>query len=139
MLAARYEHNVDAQNRVTIPSRLRDGIEKNIRIMPTPDEIPCLYVYSEAEFNKVEAALHAKAVTSEARSAVRRLLGDVVYGEIDKAGRITLTQELVDYSGITGKVMIVKNANHVEIWSIDNWLIESSAEVDNSVLNGVVF
>lgn len=142
MLAAYYEHNVDAQKRVTMPSQYRKGFEKAICIIPSPDkDSVCLYVYDEDEWNRVCAGLQAKAVNAAVRRYQRMLNKSVTFADLDKAGRVTLTQELMDYAGITDKVVIMKNTSHIEIWSQENWDKECAAmdAIDAADIPEIIF
>ena len=142
VLAAFYEHNIDAQKRVTVPSQYRKGFEKAICIIPSPDkDSVCLYVYSEAEWDRVCAGLQAQAVNAVVRRYQRMLNKSVTFADLDKAGRVTLTQELMDYAGITDKAVIVKNTSHIEIWSPENWNkeCEAMADIDMAEIPGIIF
>ena len=128
MLSTVYEHQVDAQKRVTIPSQFRKDFEKEVCVMPSPDaDAPCLYVYSEEEWQKVCAQVQAKAVDAHSRRVQRRLNSSVTYADLDKAGRLTLTLEQLAFAGIDSMAVLVKNTSHVEIWSRENWQKEVAA------------
>ena len=128
MLSTVYEHQVDAQKRVTIPSQFRTNFEKEVCVIPSPDaDAPCLYVYSEPEWQKVCEQVQAKAVDARSRRIQRRLNSSVTYADLDKAGRLTLTHEQLEFAAIDGTVVLVKNTSHVEIWSKDNWQKEVAA------------
>lgn len=142
MLAAYYEHNIDAQKRVTVPSQYRKGFEKAICIIPSPDKgSVCLYVYSEEEWNRVCAGIQEKATNAAMRRYQRYLNKSVTFADLDKAGRVTLTEELMSYAGISDKAIIMKNTSHIEIWSPENWAAENEAmdSMDMSELPELAF
>ncbi len=123
-----YEHQIDAQKRVTIPSQFRKNFEKEICVMLSPDaDAPCLYLYSEEEWQRVCAQVQGKAIDAHSRRVQRYLNSRATFADIDKAGRLTLTNEQLEFAGIGEIACLVKNTSHVEIWSPENWEKEVAA------------
>ncbi|HHW98199.1 MAG TPA: cell division/cell wall cluster transcriptional repressor MraZ, partial [Firmicutes bacterium] len=77
MLLGEYQHSLDTKGRITIPSRLRDGLGE--RFVVTKGLDSCLFVYPLAEWAALEEKLRSLPLTrSDARSFVRLLFSGAV-------------------------------------------------------------
>jgi MraZ protein len=56
-----------------------------------------------------------------ARLLFRMILGSAARLDLDKAGSISLPQELLDFANINTEAMLVGQGNYIEIWAPDLW------------------
>ena len=66
----------------------------------------------------------------------RLLLGNATEGEMDKTGRINLSQHLLQYAGLDKQIMLVGKLNRFEIWDANTWSAQISADVETERAGG---
>lgn len=120
MLLGEYQHSLDTKGRLTIPSRLRDGLGE--RFVVTKGLDTCLFVYPLPEWTSLEEKLRNLPLTrADARSFVRLLFSGAMECELDKQGRILLAPNLRDHAHLEKDVYLVGVSNRVEIWEKKIW------------------
>jgi MraZ protein len=120
MLLGEYQHSLDTKGRITIPSRLRDGLGE--RFVVTKGLDSCLFVYPLAEWAALEEKLRSLPLTrSDARSFVRLLFSGAVECEPDKQGRVLLPPNLRSHARLEKDVYLLGVSNRVEIWDKEIW------------------
>ena len=112
-------HRLNAKNQVTIPARFRSVLSDEERkngfylVRSNPD---CLYLYTHAEI--AERISQAKAVLRpDSRREITRRITPV---DMDGQGRIVIPDEVRKQVGIRKEVVVVGNADRIEIWSPTN-------------------
>lgn len=120
MLLGEYQHSLDTKGRLTIPSRLRDGLGE--RFVVTKGLDSCLFVYPLAEWTTLEQKLRNLPLTrADARSFVRLLFSGAIECEVDRQGRILLPPNLREHARLTKDVYLLGVSNRVEIWDKEIW------------------
>lgn len=120
MLLGEYQHSLDTKGRLTIPSRLRDGLGE--RFVVTKGLDTCLFVYPLAEWASLEEKLRSLPLTrADARSFVRLLFSGAIECELDKQGRILLPPNLRNHARLEKDVYLLGVSNRVEIWEKEIW------------------
>ena len=120
MFMGEYRHNLDAKNRLIIPSKFRDQLSSTVYVTEWMDG--CLAAYAEPEWNAMVEKLNRLPKTNKAaRAYVRRITGKADTCPIDSQGRILLPQFLVNDAGITKPCVIVGVSDHFEIWSQERY------------------
>lgn len=120
MLLGEYQHSLDTKGRLTIPSRLRDGLGE--RFVVTKGLDTCLFVYPLAEWATLEEKLRGLPLTrADARSFVRLLFSGAIECELDKQGRILLPPNLRSHARLEKDVCLLGVSNRVEIWEKEIW------------------
>lgn len=122
-MCGEYPHSLDAKGRVNFPAKLR--AELGERFIVTRGLDNCLSVYSEAQWEIIEAKLNALPY-SKGRKIQRFFFASAVEVEPDKQGRIVIPQNLRDYARLTKDVIIIGASSRAEIWDKD--LYEMSRE-----------
>lgn len=120
MLMGEYHHNIDEKNRLIIPSKFRSELGEKFIITKGFDK--CLFVYSEAEWNKMIQRVGTLQFTRKnVRAFERALIGGASVTEFDKQGRINITSPLVHYAGINKECVIIGVNERLEIWSLEEF------------------
>lgn len=120
MSGKNYLHQLDAKNRMRIPSKLREELGGNYYI--TVGSGNCLYVYSEEEMQEVKTTLNnINRYRENQLKAARFILYNTWQAEEDKQGRILLPENLRKYAKIEKNIVVFKGPNCVEIWSEEVW------------------
>lgn len=115
-----FEHNIDQKNRVFIPAKFRDALGTSFTVCRAPEE-KCLFVYTEEKWEELSSQVSAKSDTLEARQRQRQFFRGSQTVEPDKQGRITISQRLCDYAGLTREVVIFGADTRVELWDRDTF------------------
>ena len=96
-----FEHNLDAKNRLTIPSKFRAELSKGVYLSRAMDNCISLYP-SETYTQMAEQALSQvrNPLSQQGRELRRLLYGNALETELDSAGRVMLTQRFLEHAGI---------------------------------------
>ena len=115
-----YHHNVDDKGRLVLPSKFRNLLGENFII--TRGFEKCLYVYSLAEWEKLENQLKTLHFTKkDARTVNRFFFSGAAECEFDSQGRTCLTSPLVSYAGLIRECVIIGANDRIEIWDKSAW------------------
>ena len=115
-----YEHSVDSKGRVSFPAKLRKALNPQAqeRFTILRGLEPCLYLYPEDEWQKVEDQLsQINSFTKEGRTVKRNFLRFAVDIDLDNQNRIPLPSQLTDWADIDGKAIFIGSGERIEIWS----------------------
>lgn len=120
MFIGEYAHTIDAKGRVIMPAKFRE--ELGISFIVTKGLDGCLFVYSKSEWAALEEKLKTLPFTSkDARSFNRFFFAGAIECEVDKQGRILVSQNLREYASLTKDVVIIGVSTRIEIWDKDKW------------------
>ncbi|WAJ69667.1 division/cell wall cluster transcriptional repressor MraZ [Catenovulum adriaticum] len=116
---------MDDKGRITIPTRYRESLQDECggQVVCTIDTYqPCLLLYPLNEWEQVEKRLRALSdMKPNERRFKRLLLGHATEGEIDKNGRLLISNTLRKRVGLEKQIMLVGQLNKFEIWSDADW------------------
>ena len=128
MLYGRYEHTIDAKNRVFIPSKYKDALGNNFKITYNKLINQCILVYSEEEWQEMQKKV--KSLPSvQYQYFIREICSNTVDVQLDSQGRIVIPQYLKEKVGLTKNALFLGVGNHAEIWAPDV-LEQKNSEVD---------
>ena len=137
MFLGQYRHNLDSKDRLTVPARYREPLEKGAYVMQGFDRN--LMVMTDEAFDAVRAHLQGMSFTEPVTRLLRRLIfstADRV--ELDKAGRILIPQFLRQNMQLDGEVVLVGAGDYFEIWAPEAW-VEQNAQLQDSQANAQRF
>ncbi len=121
MFLGTFEHNLDAKNRLTIPSKVLNTLDGNMLVVSKGFD-GCLEARSPSDFkifvDKLMALSQNKLTT---RTILRQLLANAAEIEIDSANRILIPNNLLKEVGITKEVTIIGLGNKLEIWDSNQY------------------
>lgn len=108
--------NLDAKGRMTVPSRHRDALQLQCegRLTLTKHPHGCLLLFPRPVWEQHREKIAAWPM--QAKAWQRIFLGNAVDVDMDAAGRLLVTPELRDASGLTKDVMLLGMGSHFEIW-----------------------
>jgi MraZ protein len=120
MLIGEYEHSLDVEGRLILPSKFRVDLGEKFIITKGLDG--CLFVFSMDEWKKFEEKLRTLPISSrDARAFSRFFFAGAMDCDIDKQGRFLISTNLREFAGLTKECVIVGMDSRVEIWSKDRW------------------
>lgn len=132
MYAGEFSRNLDAKNRVAVPSRWRfEGDDRDVFLAWYNKKDACVTVFPPAKTLLLREKLkNLKTGNDKARRLIRELFGKASQFGCDAQGRIKLDDRLVDSAGIDKTATLVGNGDHFEIWSSDRYTALEEEEFD---------
>ncbi len=120
MFMGEYHHNIDDKSRLVLPAKFRNDLGE--RFIVTRGIEKCLYVYSIAEWKKLETQLKTLPFTKkDARIFIRTFFSGATECELDRQGRTCITSPLVGYAGLTRECVVIGANDRLEIWDKGEW------------------
>lgn len=132
-----YLRQLDERGRFVLPAKIREKLEGTIYITRAPAE-KCLNLYTEEEWENIAEKMRSLPTSIDRNAAKfqRKLFGKASSSEVDKQGRISLTDELKEYAGLKKDVVLVGMNTKLEIWDKDLW--DSMDDDDDIILEGIM-
>lgn len=115
MLSGDFRHSIDTKGRVFLPAKFREDLGKSLLIVKGLDKH--LTIYSEAEWKEYNARLIAALGEMKSKEILRFLTKGSSLVEPDSQGRIFISQELREYSGIEKEIVFMGFEHYVEAWN----------------------
>ena len=120
MLIGEYKHKLDPKKRLSLTSRWRKELGKQLEITRGLDN--CLFVYPLKEWRSItEKVGRLPLGQADTRSFNRFFLSGAVEVEVDKIGRILVPDFLKDFAKLDVKVVLAGIHDRVEIWDEKKW------------------
>ncbi len=128
-----FEHSLDPQRRVAIPSNWRKEKKTTFFLLPGRHNTLQLIPFSTfretlMKFKKISFADPAASL------AFARLGASGQECECDKQGRIQIPQKLIDQAGLKNQVVMIGSLTTIQIWSKENWNLFGKSD-QNDVLD----
>jgi len=122
LLSGEVEHSLDPKGRVTLPARYREYFEKAVVLVLFPKKEPCISVFhpdswEEFDAKNIEPLQGFESEDDDWRT--RDIYANQDYVETDRQGRILIPAQRIKDLGLSGKVKIIGNRTHLEIWNPD--------------------
>ena len=136
MFKGEFSHAMDVKGRIIIPAKLRDQISGAFVVCKGLDH--CLWLLEEEEWQRIVDELNALPFTvKEARVLTRFLVAGAIDGEMDKQGRVLLSQALRDYSELNPgeDVVFAGVGSRVEIWNKEKY--QAASTMDDASMDAV--
>lgn len=120
MLIGEYRHTLDPKKRLSLPSKFRKELGKNIVITRGLDQ--CLFVYSADAWKKLTEKFSELSLGSESSRGFNRfMLSGATDTEVDSAGRILIPDYLKEFAGLGMNVVLAGVGGRVEVWDEKRW------------------
>ncbi len=115
-----FVHQLDARNRVTVPSSWRVTGDDGNYYFAWPDPEGCIAVYPpHMQDELLEKAGQIRLSDVRGRAILRNLFGRAHKFGCDKQGRILLPDTLKSHAGIEKQVSLVGLGHYFQIWDAD--------------------
>ena len=114
---------IDAKGRLSLPSRLRDGLKKRgeQRLILTNFK-GGLWGYVEEDWIRYEQALmDISPFEQESLLFTRAFVAGASECDLDRQGRILVPQYLRRYAEMEKDVVLISVVDRIEIWSQEHW------------------
>ena len=115
-MIGKYPAKLDDKNRLFVPAKLRAELGEDFYItLGVNCGHRCLTVYTAEDWDTLGKNYNQLPI-SQRSAATSLIFINATQCEPDKQFRFSLTQNLLDYAGITKDVIIVGRAGQAEIW-----------------------
>jgi MraZ protein len=120
LLSGEFDHTLDPKGRVTLPARYRDYFSDGAVLVRFEDGEPCVRVYHPHSWKEFDQKyleplnVFENEVDSWRTRSIYRNQDTV---EVDRQGRVLLPAKRIKELGLSGKVKILGNRTHLEIWN----------------------
>ena len=133
-LTGEYSHQLDAKNRIRVPSKLKKELGDNYYFAKGTDG--CLFIFPEEVAKEYFAILEEiKISDAEKRRGMRSFIKSFVSAEEDNQGRVVLPANLREFARIKKDVVFCGAGNRAELWAkevYDEYFGEDSMSFDQS-------
>ena len=124
-LTGEFHHSFDDKYRLTVPARFRDEFDNGIYVVRGFDRN--LMVLTAPAFEALyKHVMNMNILDPKTRFLRRYILGKANQAELDKSGRILISQDLRTWAGLETNVTIIGQGNYFEVWNPELLLAEES-------------
>lgn len=121
-----HEHSLDSKDRITVPAKYRAALGEGIVLIKGVER--CVEIWPEREREAMEHRYLSglSPMSRDARRLQRRFFAHSETADLDSAGRIRLTGQLIEHAGLEGRCSVIGMGKWLEIWAPDDWDEEDS-------------
>lgn len=120
MFIGEFQYNIDSKGRISMPAEFRELLGEEVFV--TKGLEGCLTIYSIEEFQQIYKELQKLKVTDKkSREYLRVFSSNTQRISFDKAGRLNLSNKMVELADLKKSCMIVGMLDHLELWDKDRW------------------
>ena len=133
LLSGEYDHTLDPKGRVTLPARYRDYFQYGAVLVRLLDDEPCIRVYHPAAWKEFDAKYIEPLDEFGSRTdrwKTRLIYKNQICVEPDRSGRVLVPAQRIKELGLSGKIKIIGNRTHLEIWDPETYDALEAAERD---------
>ena len=127
-----FRNVVDEKRRMQVPAKWRpesDSVELTVIVWPKHQAGNCLRVLPPEEMAQLMASIDAMSNGDPNKVVLKRFIGsESVQLTLDKAGRISLPDEMVRAAGIKAEAVLVGLLDRFEIWSPERYANVKAAD-----------
>jgi MraZ protein len=116
-----FHHNLDDKGRLTIPARFREMLQADGAYVMYGMDHNLLLITSPQFDSIAQKILSMNSADASTRDLRRLVFGTAEWVEIDKAGRILISQNLRNMADIQQDVVMAGTGPWIEIWAPTLW------------------
>lgn len=134
MFLGRFDHVLDEKGRLAIPARFRGDLQEGMVVTRGTDR--CLYIFPMGAWQGIASRLDALPLgDANARNLRRAAFAAAEPAELDKQGRVVLSERLRGYANLRSSVAVVGMNSYIEVWDLAAWeTLETQVEEQGDVL-----
>jgi MraZ protein len=125
LFTGEYKHNIDAKQRLAIPSDLRSRLDSQVHgdaFYIAPGQMGALWLWPERTFEAMALATEQSLVPDEEMLEYEQLLySQAARVELDKAGRVRIPERMIRIADLGSKVVVLGVKDHLEVRDPDRW------------------
>ncbi len=113
-------NTIDEKGRLTLSAKWRSELASGVVITRGFDK--CLFIFPQATFETMARDIEDQTMAlADVRSFARHIAAMAEQLEPDKQGRIIIPQNLREFAGLNGEVVVIGVVNRLEVWSPDKY------------------
>lgn len=117
-----FRHNLDAKNRLTVPSKWRFTGDHEEVYLALPNPIGCVSIYPPKMVAKLEAKIEEVSLgNKKGQRALAKLFSKADYFGCDKSGRININEKLIAHAGLDKEAVLAGNFVTFNLWNPDRY------------------
>jgi len=134
LFTGEYEHAIDAKQRLAIPAELRAGIDPVVHgegfyLVPGPNG--ALWLWPARTFEHMAGAMERSLLPAEEMMEYEELLfSQAARSDLDSTGRVRLPDRLLQWAGISDRVVILGVKDHLELREPGDWSQRRQQKLD---------
>lgn len=131
-----FSHQMDAKNRLCIPSKWRFVGDDADVYLALPNPIGCITIYPPKMVERLEEKVSAVSLGDlKGQKTLAKLFSQADTFGCDKQGRITLSEKLVKHAHLEKNVLLVGSYATFNLWEPSRYqtYVESSLEEENEM------
>ena len=111
-----FTHNLDQQNRLAIPAKLRAELGDSFVLTISPSGERCLLAYTFEDWDDVMQKLSDQPASEELMLKQRYIYMDTVKADLDSHGRVTIPTQFMEKAGFQSEVLMLGVGSRMELW-----------------------
>ena len=120
MFVGEFQHTLDPKGRLILPAKFREALSDGL--VMTKGFENCIFIFSRAEWPKVEDKLRSLALLKKQARMLSRFFFSGTSEEVpDRQGRVLVPQNLREHAELEKEIVVIGVANRLEVWSKANW------------------
>jgi MraZ protein len=129
MFLGQYQHTLDDKGRLMIPARYRELLVGGAFITQGFDR--CLMVMTTSYFEEVYRRINAMNLADPTARLLRRLILANAYPvEVDKVGRVLVSNNLRQVINLEGEAIVAGQGDYFEVWTPALWQEQQAQLLD---------
>lgn len=132
-----YQHALDAKGRLIIPAKYRDDIGEQPVVVTRGWDANLVVYTMQAWEDYTRSWLELPTSDPKVRKYRRFIATNAEQCELDKQGRILISQELRDQANLTKDVIISGNLTSFELWTPERWEEASDFGDDDTIVSEI--
>jgi len=115
-----YECKLDSKGRLSLPSGLKKQLQNIVAegfVLKRSVFHKCLELYPMSEWNhEISGVNKLNRFVKKNNDFIRMFMAGVKMLEMDASGRLQISKDLINFSGIEKEVVLSSSVNRIEIW-----------------------
>jgi MraZ protein len=124
LITGEIKHSIDSSNRLFVSRKLRSQLstdEAGIVVYLVPGANAAAALYTEDAFRRYVYSLPSEQMEDPV-AYERMMFSQAQRFELDKSGRIQLTEELKELYEFGESLSLIGVGDHIEIWNTNDWV-----------------
>jgi len=132
MFVGTTQNSIDEKGRLTLSAKWRSELASGVVITRGFDK--CLFIFPQSKYETMAHEIEEQGMAlADVRTFARHLAALAEQAEPDKQGRIIIPQNLREFAGLNGEVVVIGVVNRLEVWNPEkykevNKQVEASAD-----------
>jgi len=114
------QNTIDEKGRLTLSTKWRSELASGVVITRGFDK--CLFILPQAKYETMAREIEEQGTAlADVRAFARHLSAMAEQAEPDKQGRIIIPQNLREFAGLNGEVVVIGVVNRLEVWNPEKY------------------